>query len=186
MNCLSGDESTRRAPQEALKTRGRYYIGSVEESEDKNANMKMDLRAEEDCEQELMEACDDIDGQELDSELVARALAMEWYTKINVYEKRPIEECFEKTERPPIRVKSVDRNEGDRQHMNVRSRQVAKQINTGKEQGLFAATPPLEALRMLLSAKVTGNKPQVLMLNDVNRAYLYARTTSDMYVELCD
>ena len=50
--------------------------------------------------------------------------------------------------------------------MNVRSRLVAKQIKTGKEQGLFATTPPLEALRMLLSATVTGNKPKALMLND--------------------
>ena len=55
--------------------------------------------------------------------------------------------------------------------MNVRSRlEVAKQIDTGKKTGLFAATPLLEALRMLL-----------LMSND--RAY--ARTASDMYVELC-
>ena len=66
--------------------------------------------------------------------------------------------------------------------MNVRSRLLAKQINTGKEQGLFAATPPLEALRMLLTATVTGFKPKVLMLNDVRRAKMYVRTTSDMYV----
>ena len=32
--------------------------------------------------------------------------------------------------------------------MNVRSRSEAKQLNTGKEQGLFAATPPLEGGRM--------------------------------------
>ena len=67
-----------------------------------------------------------------------------------------MEECFEKTKKPPIKVKWVDRNKGDRQHKNVRSRLVAKEINAG----LFAATPPLEALRMLLSATVTGDKPQ--------------------------
>ena len=63
---------------------------------------------------------------------------------------------------------------------------MAKQINTGKEQGLFAATPPLEALRVLLSATITGNTPKVLMLNDISRAYLYARSTRDKNVELCD
>ena len=71
-------------------------------------------------------------------------------------------------------MKWVDHIKGDRQHMNVRSRLVAKQSNTGKEQGLFAATPPLEALRMLLSAAVTGKKSKVSMFNDISRAYMYA------------
>ena len=51
---------------------------------------------------------------------------------------------------------------------------VAKQINRGKEQGFFPATPPLEALRMLLSATVPGNKLKVLMFNDVPRGYMDA------------
>ena len=137
---------------------------------DKNANMAMDVPIEEDYDQELAEAWDDIDGQELHPETVkkARALEKEWYRKMNVHEKRPIEECFEKTKKPPIKVKWDDRNKGDRQHMNVRSRLVAKQIHTGREQGLFAATPPLQALRMQLSATVAGGKPKVLMFNDTS------------------
>ena len=61
----------------------------------------------EDIEQELAEAWEDIDGQELDPEMVrkARALEMEWYKKMNVYEKRPIEVCFGKIQEPPIKVK---------------------------------------------------------------------------------
>ena len=62
-------------------------------------------------------------------------------------------------------MKWIEHNEGDTRNMNVRPRLVAKQINTGKEQGLFAATPPLESLRMLLSATFTVNKPKVLMFN---------------------
>ena len=62
---------------------------------------------------------------------------------MNAYEKRPIEECFEKTKKPPIKVRWVDHNKGDRQNVNVRSRLVTKQIKTVKEEGLFAATPPL-------------------------------------------
>ena len=127
------------------------------------------------------------DGQELEPEVVreARALEIERCRKMNVYEKRSIEECFEKTKELPIKVKWVDHKQGDRQHMNVRSRLVAKQINTSKEQRLFAAIPPpLEALRMLLSATVTGDKLKVLMFNDISRAYMYARTASDIFVEL--
>ena len=74
---------------------------------------------------------------------------------MHVHDKRPIEECFEKTKKPPIKVKWIDHKRVDRHNMNVRSRLVANQINTGKEQGLFAAT------RMLPSATVVGNKPKV-------------------------
>ena len=105
---------------------------------------------------------------------------------MNVYEKRHTEKCFEETKKPPIKVKRVDRNKRDRQHMNVRSRLVTKQINTSKEQGFFAATPPREGFRMLLSATVAGKHPKVFMINDVSRAYMHARTSSDLYVELCE
>ena len=52
--------------------------------------MAIDVPLEEDYEQEATEAWDEIDGQELDPETVkkARALEMEWYRKMNVYEKR--------------------------------------------------------------------------------------------------
>ena len=44
-----------------------------------------------------MEAWGHIDGQERDLETVrkARALEMEYYRKMNVHEKRPIEKCFD-------------------------------------------------------------------------------------------
>ena len=137
------------------------------ESEHKNANMAIDVPADE----------EEYDGQELDPETVkkARALQMEWYRKMNVYEKRPIEECFDKTTRPPIKVKWVDHSRGDRHNVNVRSRLLTKQINTGKEEGLFTATAPLEALQMLLSATVTGNKPKALMFNR-HKPSVHART----------
>ena len=50
------EELTRRYIHDAMKTRGRYCIGSVEESVDKNANMAMYVQIEEDYEQELTEA----------------------------------------------------------------------------------------------------------------------------------
>ena len=98
VSCLSGKkEWTRRDTHEASRTRRRYHIGSIEESGDKTENMAMDVSMEEACEQELTEAWDDIGGQELDPETVekARALEMEWYRNMNVYEK----ECFEKTKK---------------------------------------------------------------------------------------
>ena len=61
---------------------------------------------------------------------------------------------------------------------------VAKQINTSKEQGLFAARPPLEALPIMLSVTATGNK--LLMFKDTSQTYMHARTPSDVFVELCE
>ena len=63
-----------------------------------------------------------------------------------------------------------------------RSRLVANQLNTANEGGLFAATLPLGCCQQRSQKK----KPQVLMFNDVSRAYMHARTASDIYVELCD
>ena len=77
----------------------------------------------------------------------ARALEIERYRKMNVYEKRPSEKCFEKTKKPPTKVKWTDHNTGrqTKRERGIEAR--AKQISTRKEEGLFAAAPPLEALR---------------------------------------
>ena len=105
----------------------------------------------------------------------ARALEMEWYRKMNVYEKRPIEECFEKTKQPSIKVKWVDRNKGDRQHVNVRSRLVAKQINTSKEQGAVRSDATIRGIADASVSNGHRDEPRVLMFGDVGRACMCAR-----------
>ena len=89
---LCEEEVTRREIHEEWTTRRRYDFGSIEESDDKDANMAMHVPLEENYEQELVEAWDDIDGPELEPEMVrkARALDMERCRKMNVYKKRPI------------------------------------------------------------------------------------------------
>ena len=56
------------------------------------------------------------------------------------------------------------------------------------EDNIFAATPPLEALRMVISNATTGKRGKVIMIADVSRAYMYARIPEDeyCYVNLCD
>ena len=49
----------------------------------------------------------------------------------------------------------VDVDKGDASKPDYRSRLVAKEINTGQEDGLYASTPPLEAMRWLLSEAAT-------------------------------
>ena len=52
---------------------------------------------------------------------------------------------------------------------------------------MYAATPPLEALRIIISHAATYPEcgPQrVVVINDVRRAYFYAKITRDVYIEL--
>ena len=49
----------------------------------------------------------------------------------------------------------MDISKGDAVNQDYRSRLVAKQIKVDKREDLFAATPPLEAKRILFSLAVT-------------------------------
>ena len=81
----------------------------------------------------------------------------------------------------------IDTNKGDSENPNVRCRLVGKEFRTGPDDALFASTPPLEALRLIISRAATlgidGKKHEV-MINDVSRAYFYAKCTRDLDVEL--
>ena len=61
---------------------------------------------------------------------------------------------------------------------------MAKEINTYKRTDLFAATPPLEALKLILSMAATQNRGEVVMVNDVSRAFFHAKVKRDVYVAL--
>ena len=52
-------------------------------------------------------------------------------------------------------------NKGDNENENVRSRFVARQFNTSKDADVFAATPPTESLRYLLSRATTLKPGQI-------------------------
>ena len=49
----------------------------------------------------------------------------------------------------------IDTNQGDAEHPNVRCRLVGKEFRTGPDDALFASTPPLEALRLIISRAAT-------------------------------
>ena len=88
---------------------------------------------------------------------------------------------------------------GDDQSPNVRSRLVAREIRPPGCESVFAPTPPLEALRTVLSlacTKLTGehwkqwgpndeNRMQISLI-DISRAYFNAKTSEDSptYVQL--
>ena len=124
-------------------------------------------------------AWDDTTGEELDAEKVreARGDEIEEVHKHQVYRKVPIKECWDVTGKAPIQTRWLDINKGDKVHPDYRSRLVAKDFKKDRRMDLFAATPPLEALKMLLSLwmKETigwkeGKEPYVMDFIDIRRA----------------
>merc|ERR1711938_185593 len=103
---------------------------------------------------------------------------------MGLYDKVPIAECYEKTGKGPISTKWIDINKGDQTVPKYRSRNVAREIARSKKDGLFAATPPLEVMKLLLSMLASGNKGERLMVADVKRAYFHAKSKRTTYVQL--
>jgi hypothetical protein len=138
---------------------------------------------------------DDITKQPLLDGLVdaARAKELEYFASKGVWIKRPKAEAFQKTGRPPISVRWVDVNKGDDQCPKYRSRLVARQLKATDQSGesFFSPTPPLEALRAVLSLATTStgqyspnrnpkhpDRTQVSMV-DISRAYFNAKKDPD-------
>ena len=128
---------------------------------------------------------DDVTGTELDKgeAIKARREEMQFFKKLCVYTKAQKEAHMK-----IISTKLLDINKGDATTMKLRARLVAREIAKDKREDLFAATPPLESLRMILSECASHQEswdPKenfVIMSNDVSRAYFYAPATRPIYI----
>jgi len=131
----------------------------------------------------------------LPSEEVARARSdeIDGLKQYGVFEKVSVEECWKEIGKRPIGVRWIDCNKGDAVHPNFRSRLVAKEIKKDSRIDLFAATPPLEAKKILFSLAVTEgygfdreNRDDGMKLDfiDIRKAYFNAPARRAVYVEL--
>ena len=85
-----------------------------------------------------------------------------------------------------ISTKWVDINKGDQKAPNYRARLVGRELKLDSRLDLFAATPPLEAIRIICSLcgiNQYGQQPYPIMTVDVKRAYFYARSRRPVYIE---
>ena len=129
-------------------------------------------------------AYDDVSGAALPVDMVkeARKLEIEYVRKMGVWTKVPRAQAAGKK---IIKLRWLDVNKMDQDNPMIRSRIVAKEYNDGVDPNMFAATPPIEALRYLLSKAAThGEGKQCIMLNDVSRAFFNAKVTREVYVQL--
>ena len=88
-----------------------------------------------------------------------------------------------------IKTRWIDINKGDDLNPIYRSRLVGKEFNHEAMEGIFAGTPPLEALRSLIHEAATlrnGDRSgdKVVMVNDVFRALFEALVVRQVCVGL--
>jgi hypothetical protein len=138
-----------------------------------------------------MQAWDDITGVGLNPKEVrkARMKEIDYIVKKQVWVKMPRAEALKKGYKI-VGTRWIDVNKGDEINPDLRSRLVSQEFNVGKTDGIFAATPPLEAVKMLISESATMEKGQcleeekVMMVNDVARAFFEAKMHRDLCVEI--
>ena len=130
---------------------------------------------------------DDNKGGWIDLELCAKARReeVEYIRRHNTYVRVPREVCLRETGKAPIKTGLAETDKGQPGKPNVRARWVAKEYKTHARPELYASTPPLEALKEVLSEIATGEREgKVLALVDVRRAYFYAPARRKVFVEL--
>ena len=105
-----------------------------------------------------------------------------------VWDVVPVSECKRRTGKAPLKGRWVDVNKGDSSRPIISCRWVAKEFNTYKSAEFFAATPPLEALRMMISHAASGRSHGLggrkLLVIDARKAHLHAMAEREVYVDL--
>ena len=138
---------------------------------------------------EWMKYWDDTNGKELRADLVkaARMEEIKEVRRMKVWTKVPRSQCIAETGKPPIKVRWVDRNKKDDQNPDYRSRIVAKEVKTYANPELFAATPPVEYVKFILSCAASsqwGKHKTRIMIQDVKKAYFFAKATRRIFVDI--
>jgi hypothetical protein len=144
----------------------------------------------------LMEewAWDDVKGKQLDESKVkeARLEEVTYMIRKGVWKEVEVDECWRTTGKDPVTIKWVDTDKGEGGEVKIRSRLVARDFRVKGEkdrEDLFAATPPLELLRILISKAATVTKDggwRKLLFVDVKKAHLNPKCEQDVYFWLPD
>ena len=133
---------------------------------------------------------DEISGALLDPKLVkqARAKEIEFVKEFEVYKKVPAEEAVGKAR---VSLKWCDVNKGDDAVPEYRSRLVARELKVWDPSmtGTFAATPPTESLRFMLSRFATRQQRGVdsnlkMLVLDISRAHFHPPAKREIYIDL--
>ena len=116
----------------------------------------------------------------------ARREEISYVHKMNLYDKVFVSDAYKHIGKPPKSARWIDINKGDSEPSKYRSRLVAREINTSNRNNLFAATPPLEALKITFSITTSGNNGEMSMVNDISLAFLHAPAKRRVYVQFLE
>jgi len=124
---------------------------------------------------------DDLSGEELDHDAVVKGELeeLEFIRKSGLYIK--VDRSAAGGNRV-IGTRWVRTNKGTQSKPNIRCRLVATEVKRYEDESLFAATPPLEALKILIG--MAAARRWRLVHIDVRRAYFNAAVLRDVFVEL--
>ena len=139
---------------------------------------------------------DEVSGALLDPALVkqARKLEVDYMHQLKVYEEASLEE-WQASGCRLIPMRWLDINKGDSETVNIRSRAVLQETRRRSDLGpndiasTFAAAPPLEGLRMMVSLAMSGQQGvplkdrKVLAFYDVSRAHFHSPAKRLMFVK---
>ena len=140
--------------------------------------------------EELDVAWDDVNGGELDKRKVdeARREEVKYMQARGLWKVVAEEDSWVATGAAPISVKWVDTNKGSLEEPMIRSRLVARDFRSKDRdrEDLFAATPPLELKRLLLSKAVEMGPRGVrkLLFVDAKKAHLNPKCEGDVFIQL--
>ena len=112
-------------------------------------------------------------------------MEVDYLKKMKVYDVVSRREMKQSGRGKLIKGRWLDVNKGDSGKPDVRSRYVGKEFATGVDASLYAGTPPLEALKMLIGEAASRKSEKLhIMLSDVKRAYFNAAAKRELYVEI--
>ena len=135
-------------------------------------------------------AWDDLAGMQLNADKVieARSKEIQYVRDMGVWKKIPRRTAQARGWKV-IKTRWIDINKGDDANPIYRSRIVGKSFNNEAMEGIFAGTPPLEALRAIIHEAATlrqgeDMRTKVIIVNDVSRAFFEAPAVRQVCVEL--
>ena len=106
----------------------------------------------------------------------ARELELKYLRDLGVYEKVDEKEAVEECGTTPVDTKWVDTdNAFEEEPMQIRSQMCAREFKSDDRPYLYARTPPLEALKAIISIAANHKEMLSIMHIDVSRAYFHAR-----------
>ena len=180
VNSKIDEETYRRSEEQLCRS---IMKGMTKRNCEKHA-MLADMEEKQGQERDVV-CFDDVTDKELPWSAVrkARELELKYLRDLGVYEKVDEKEAIERYGITPIDTKWIDTDKAfEGEPMQIRSRICAREFKSDDRPDLYAGTPPLEALKAIISIAANHKGTFSIRHIDVSRAY-FSREGSETGVD---